>query len=117
MEPVNYTIDATGKSLGRVATEVAMILMGKNTPDFSNNKVTNNRVLVENASKAKISQKKIKTTSYAQYSGYPGGLKFVSMERMIEKKGYEEIFKKAIYGMLPGNKLRSLRMKNLTITE
>ncbi|NCS99715.1 50S ribosomal protein L13 [Candidatus Parcubacteria bacterium] len=117
MEPVKYTIDATGRSLGRIASEVAIILMGKNSPDFANNKVANNKVLIENASKANISQKKKKTTEYAQYSGYPGGLKFVSMEKTIEKKGYEEVFKKAVYGMLPGNKLRSLRMKNLTITD
>jgi|APSaa5957512622_1039677.scaffolds.fasta_scaffold289565_1 large subunit ribosomal protein L13 len=117
MEPKTYTIDATGESVGRIASKVATILMGKNTADFMNNKVANHKVTIENASKAKISQKKKKTTEYSQYSGYPGGLKFVTMERVIEKFGYGEVFKKAVYGMLPGNKLRSPRMKNLTITE
>ncbi|MFT5359665.1 MAG: large subunit ribosomal protein L13 [Candidatus Paceibacteria bacterium] len=117
MEPKTYTIDATGESVGRVASKVAVILMGKNATDFMNNKVANHKVTIENASKAKISQKKMKTTEYSQYSGYPGGLKFVTMERVIEKFGYSEVFKKAVYGMLPGNKLRSPRMKNLTITE
>ena len=96
MEPKTYTIDASGKAPGRVATEAAMILMGKNTPDFVNNKVANHKVTIENASKAKISQKKMKTTDYSQYSGYPGGLKFVTMEKVIEKFGYGEIFKKAV---------------------
>lgn len=117
MEPVNYTIDATGKSVGRVATEVAMILMGKNTPAFANNKVANHKVTIENASKANISPKKMKNTEYAKYSGYPGGLKFVTMEKVVEKHGYGEVFRRAVYGMLPGNKLRDPRMKNLTITD
>jgi large subunit ribosomal protein L13 len=117
MEAKEYTIDATGKAVGRVATEVAMILMGKNSPDFANNKVAPNKVTIENASKAKISPKKMKEVDYAKYSGYPGGLRFETMEKVIEKKGYAEIFKRAVYGMLPGNKLRSPRMKNLTITE
>lgn len=117
MEPVNYTIDAAGKSVGRVATEAAVILMGKNSPDFANNKVVNHKVTIENAAQANISTKKKKTTSYAHYSGYPGGLRFETMERAIEKKGYEEVFKRAVYGMLPSNKLRNPRMKNLTITD
>jgi large subunit ribosomal protein L13 len=117
MEPVNYTIDAAGKAVGRVATEAAMILMGKNSPDFANNKVLNHKVTIENASKARISPKKMKSTEYAKYSGYPGGLRFETMEKVIADKGYEEVFKRAVYGMLPGNKLRDPRMKNLTITD
>jgi large subunit ribosomal protein L13 len=117
MEAKEFTIDATGKAVGRVATEAAVILMGKNSPDFAKNKVLNHKVTIENASKAKISPKKMREVEYAKYSGYPGGLRFETMEKVIEKKGYEEVFKRAVYGMLPGNKLRSPRMKNLTVTE
>jgi len=117
MESKTYTIDASGKSIGRVATEAAMILMGKNSPHFQNNQVIDHKVVIENASKAKISQKKMRTTEYARFSGFPGGLAFDTMEKIVKDKGYGEIFKKAVYGMLPGNKLRAPRMKNITITE
>jgi len=112
-----FTFDATDKKLGRLASEIAVILMGKNDPSYQPNKLAPHKVVVSNASKLAISPKKFDEKTYSKYSGYPGGLKHVSMERLIEKKGYEEILRKAIFGMLPGNKLRNEMMKNLTITE
>lgn len=114
---MEHTIDATGGSLGRVATQAAVFLMGKDTPAYKKNIVSSVKVTIVNASKANIDQKKKSGKIYTRYSGHPGGLKHTTMEKVIEKKGYSEVFKNAIYGMLPANKLRKEMMKNLTVTE
>lgn len=114
---MKYVIDATNKKLGRVASEAAAILNGKNSTDFSRNTVTHSTVVITNASKADISEKKLLQKKYVRYSGYPGGLRSPSMKNVIDKKGYEEIFTLAVYGMIPSNKLRSKIMKNLTVKE
>ena len=112
-----YTIDATGRTIGRVASDAAKFLIGKNTPAFEKNKITGGQVIIENASKAKVSEKKLEGKTYAKYSGYPGGIKHEKMSHIIGKKGYAEIFSLAVYGMLPSNKLRAKMMKNLTVSE
>ena len=117
MEKKTYTINAEGKRIGRVASEAAKILMGKQSASYAPNKVIDVSVTITNVSKADISEKKKETTSYARYSGYPGGLKFPTMERIISKKGYSEIFRMAVKGMLPKNKLAPRMIKNLKITE
>lgn len=114
---MEHTIDATGKKLGRVATEVAVLLMGKDTPDFKRNVPADVKVNVTNASKLDITPKKMETKEYKRYSGYPGGLKTRKMSQEVAKHGYSETIKKAVYGMLPSNKLRAVIMKNLIITE
>lgn len=114
---MEYQIDASNKAVGRVASEAAVFLMGKNTPEFQRNITPNVKVIISNASKAKISQKKMKEKEYQRYSGYPGGLKTRTMEEVIEKKGYKDIFEKAVYGMLPSNRLRKGMMKNLVIND
>lgn len=113
----NHVLDATNKKIGRVASAAAIILMGKNRTDFARNKIPNVRVIIENASKADISQKKKGKKTYQNYSGYPGGLRTVSMSQVIAKKGFKEIFRKAVYGMLPTNKLRPQMIKKLIIKE
>ncbi len=112
-----YTINAEGRTIGRVASEAAKILIGKNTPAFEKNKITGGQVTILNASKVKLSEKKLGAKTYARYSGYPGGLTQEKMAHVIGKKGYAEIFNLAIYGMLPSNKLRAKMMKNLTVSE
>ncbi|MBI2475687.1 MAG: 50S ribosomal protein L13 [Candidatus Taylorbacteria bacterium] len=112
-----YTIDATGKKLGRVASEAARLLMGKNRPDFVRHKITGGKVAIVNASKAELGEKKLSQKTYARYSGYPGGLRATSMANVIEEKGYGEVFRLAVYGMLPSNKLRPKLMKNLSVKE
>ncbi len=112
-----HTIDAQGKTLGRTATAVAKLLMGKDSPTFERNKVSTNKVHLVNVSKAKIDSKKMDTKTYARYSLYPGGLVKEKMGHMAVRKGYGELFKLAVYGMLPNNKLRPILMKNLTISE
>lgn len=112
-----FTFDATNKKIGRLASEIAVILMGKNDPSYAPNLIASHKVIVSNASKMAIDAKKMDEKKYAKFSGYPGGLKMVSMPRMIEKKGYAEILRNAVYGMVPANKLRKGIMKNLIITE
>lgn len=112
-----YTIDASGKKIGRVASEAASILMGKKLPSFEKHTVAEVKLTIENASKLSIDSRKMEGMQYAMYSGYPGGLRFESLEKVIEKKGYGEVLTRAIKGMIPNNKLRSVAMKNLTIKE
>lgn len=114
---MEYTIDAKGKKLGRVAAEAASILMGKNTPAFERNKVSDHKVLITNASLADINEAKLETKEYDSYTGHPGGLKFEKLKRVVEKKGYGEAFRLAIVGMLPANRIAKEMMKNLTVTE
>lgn len=114
---MKYTIDATNKKLGRVASEAAVYLIGKNQTAFVRNKVSGGTVEIVNASKADISEKKLLQKKYVRYSGYPGGLRSPSMRNVIDKKGYAEIFTLAVYGMIPSNKLRSRIMKNLSVKE
>ena len=114
---MKYTIDATDKKIGRVATEAAVLLMGKNLHNFKRNIAPLVVVEIKNTSKASIDQKKILQKTYSRYSGYPGGLKKPTMKQVVSKHGYKELFKEAVSGMLPKNKLRSKMMNNLKITE
>ncbi len=117
MSKKQYKIDATGKKLGRLASEVAFVLLGKNSPDFAKNKVAEVEVVVENAQALDISDKKRDQKQYDRYSGYPGGRKVFTMKEVIEKKGYAEIIKMAVLRMLPKNKLQKRRIKNLIVNE
>jgi large subunit ribosomal protein L13 len=114
---MKYTIDAHNKPLGRVATEVAAILNGKNTTDFAKNKVTEVTVEVINASSMRLTGNKMNDSVHKRYSGYPGGLKELTFKQVVAKKGYKELLTHAVNGMLPKNKLQSIRLKNLVITE
>ena len=114
---MKYTLDATNKKLGRLASETAVILMGKNTLDFAKNKIPDIKVEIKNLSKISFDSKKSKTTLYKRYSGYPGGLKIEEFSRLKERKGIGEAFKKTLSGMLPKNKLRAKMIKNVVITE
>lgn len=112
-----YKINARGKSIGRVATEAASVLMGKTSPAFQKNKVTDVRVEIENASKASIAPNKLGELRAKSYSGYPGGLKEYTLAQFLEKKGFGETFTHAIGKMIPRNRLHKERMKRLTITD
>ncbi len=114
---MKYTIDAQGKKLGRVASEAASVLMGKNSPAFAKNKVAETKVEISNVAMADISaEKKIKDT-YVTYTGSRGGLNSETLAALIARRGFPEVFRRAIYRMLPDNKLRDKRMQNLTIKE
>lgn len=103
--------------MGRVASQAAIHLIGKDKVDYVRNKVVGSEVEIINASKIDVSERKLTQKKYDRYSGYPGGLKSPSMKDVIAKKGYAEIFTLAIYGMIPSNKLRAKIMKNLSVKE
>mgnify|MGYP001008532672 CR=1 FL=1 len=112
-----FTIDAKGLTLGRVASKAAAMLMGKNTTTFVKNKVPSVTVTIVNAAKTILPEKKLREVDYARYSGYPGGLRYETLGEVLTKKGHKEVYKVAVYGMLPHNKLRSKMIKNLIVTE
>ena len=112
-----HKIDASGKKLGRIASEISAILLGKTMPDFQKNIIADVKVEVINASKLDISEKKARTKNYTNYSGYPGGLRNQTLEEMVAKKGYTEVLQKAITGMIHNTKLKNEVLKNLTISE
>ena len=116
-EKKEYIIDATGKALGRVATEAANALRGKNTTTFVNYIAPKVTVKITNASKLDVTQKKLRDKIYTHYTGHPGGLRKTSLTNMVSKKGWAEPLKKAVHGMLPANRLRAVMIKNLIITE
>lgn len=112
-----YVIDAAGQALGRVASEAAKVLRGKDTTAFVKHLAPQITVKIVNAGRIDATQKKMKEKVYKHYTGHPGGLRETTLGRMIEKKGWSEPIKKAVYGMLPANRLRAVMMKNLIITE
>lgn len=116
-EKKEYVIDATGKALGRVATEAANVLRGKDTVTFVKHLAPKITVKVINAGRLDVTQKKMREKIYKHYTGHPGGLRETSLTRLVEKKGWAEPIKKAVYGMLPANRLRAVIMKNLIITD
>jgi len=114
---MKHTLDAQNKKLGRVASEAAKLLMGKNTTTYVRNAVPVVNVEIINAAKADISEKRKETVQKSRYSLYPGGLTTETIGQVIANKGVTELFRTAVYGMLPTNKLRSKMIKNLKITE
>jgi len=116
-DKTEYTVDANGKALGRVATEIVKLLRGKNEANFTNHIAPNVKITVVNASKLDVAPKKLKEKIYRHYTGHPGGLREKKMGDLIATKGWAEPIKKAVYGMLPDNRLRAVMMKNLIITE
>lgn len=112
-----HKIDAKGKSVGRVATEAASVLMGKTSPTFQKHLVADVQVVIENASKAAIAHAKLGEVRIKSYTGYPGGLIERTLAQVIEKKGFGEVFIHAIGRMIPRNRLHKERMKRLVITD
>jgi len=109
-----HHIDASGKILGRLATEIATILMGKKKPTFVPYLDTGDFVVVTNASKIILSGKKMKDKTYISHSGYPGGLKSETFDKMILRKP-EYVIEHAIKGMLPHNRLGQKMIKKLKV--
>lgn len=109
------TIDAQGKTLGRIATQAAHILMGKHKASFVKNRVMGEDVKIVNASKVRISGTKAASKKYVRYSGYPGGIKTETYDKLTARLGHQEAIRRAIYRMIPDNRLRTTRMKMLTI--
>jgi large subunit ribosomal protein L13 len=112
MQRDTHTIDAKDKSLGRIATGIAVLLRGKQKPEFVPYKDIGDFVVVKNIEKVRITGKKMEQKKYYHHSGWMGGLKEISLKDLF-KKNPSEVLKKAVYGMLPKNKLRSEQIKRL----
>jgi large subunit ribosomal protein L13 len=112
MKRETHIIDAAGKVLGRLASQIAILLMGKQKPDYDPSKDMGDFVVVKNVNKIKISGKKLEKEKYYRHSGYLGGLKEIPIKKIFQEKP-EFLLKKAVYGMLPKNKLRKRMIKRL----
>jgi large subunit ribosomal protein L13 len=111
-----HKIDATGKRLGKLATEAATVLIGKDQPDFAKNIIEPVIVEISNVSKLDIPEKK-KIEIYQSYSGYPGGRKTETLDHLATRLGYAEVVRRTIGGMLENNKHKKPLLKQLVITE
>ena len=109
------TIDAQGKTLGRVASAAAKALLGKHAASFAKNVVAQDGVTIINASKIAITGGKERAKEYLRYSGYMGGLKREPYYMLVARFGHEEAIRRAIKGMLPKNRLQTPRLLKLTI--
>ncbi len=109
-----HKIDATNKSVGRLASQIAIILRGKNKPEYEPNIDCGDIVEVIHVDKLKFSGKKLAQKKYYRYSGYPGGLKTIKMSELFTKNP-QEVLRRAVREMLPPNKLRKNMLKRLII--
>ena len=114
MQRETHTIDATDRPLGRLAVEVAILLRGKQRPDFVLYKDMGDSVIVKNIKKVRITGKKLEQKIYYHHTGYLGNLKKIPM-KVIFAKNPGKVLKKAVLGMLPKNKLRAKQIKRLKI--
>ena len=109
-----YVVDAEGKTLGRLASEVAMILRGKRKPTYTPHMDCGDYVIVINAEKVAVTGKKRQEKIYKRHTGYPGGLREVTFEKLQARKP-EEIIRHAVKGMLPDGKLGRQMYKKLKV--
>ena len=109
-----WLIDAEGKILGRLATEIAVLLRGKRNPAYVDFMDIGDFVVVVNAERIKITGNKLEQKKYYSHSGYPGGIKEITLKDLLEKKP-EEVIRKAVWGMIPKNKLGRAIYKKLKV--
>lgn len=109
-----WVIDASNHTLGRLAAEVASVLRGKRKPIFTPNVDTGDFVVIVNAEKIMVTGNKLSGKMYHHHSGYPGGLKSVSLEKLLQEKP-ESVIEKAVWGMLPKNSIGRQTIKKLKV--
>lgn len=109
-----HVIDATDQVLGRLATRVARLLMGKHKPTFSRNLDVGDYVVVINAGKVRVTGNKAKQKVYYRHSGYPGGLKSITYDKLMETNP-TRVMEHAVKGMLPHTRLGAKMMKKLRV--
>lgn len=107
------TVDAENKSLGRLAVEVAVLLRGKNKPNFVPYKDMGDTVVVKNIDKMKFTGNKLENKNYFHYTGYLGNLKKATLKEFLTKRGPKEVLRNAVMGMLTKNTLRARQIKRL----
>ncbi len=109
-----YLVDAEGKTLGRLASEIAKILRGKHKPIYTPHLDCGDYVIVINADKIRVTGKKLDQKIYYRHSGYPGGLKSISLRAQL-KKHPTRVLRAAVWGMLPHNRLGRAMIKKLKV--
>lgn len=109
-----YVVDAAGKTLGRLATEVARRLRGKHKPEFTPHVDTGDYIVVINAEKVAVTGNKATDKMYHSHTGFPGGIKSISFDKLIQKKP-EMVIEKAVKGMLPKNPLGRAMYRKLKV--
>ncbi len=109
-----HVLDASGQVLGRLATQAARLLMGKHKPMFTPNLDTGDYVIVINADKVQVTGNKAKQKVYYRHSGYPGGLKSITLEKMMQTHP-TRVIEHAVKGMLPHNRLGAKMLKKLKV--
>lgn len=109
---MRHEIDATNESLGRLASKIALILRGKTSPKFQPHKLADEKVVIQNIGKLKLTGRKMEQKKYYHYSGYPGGLREKKVKDVFQKNP-SEVLRRAVLGMLPKNRLRKEMIKNL----
>jgi large subunit ribosomal protein L13 len=109
-----YVVDAEGKHLGRLATEVATLLRGKHKPQYTPHVDTGDFVVVVNAEKVVVTGRKAEQRVYRRHTGYPGGLRETPYEVMLQRKP-TEVLRKAVYGMMPKTRLGRQQFKKLKL--
>jgi large subunit ribosomal protein L13 len=114
IERKTHKIDASGKSLGRLASEAAIFLIGKNKPEFESHIDAGDFVHIINVEKVKFTGNKVDARIYYSHSQYPGGLRELPLKKLVEEGRFEEIFKRTVNKMLPKNKSRVTRLKRIT---
>jgi large subunit ribosomal protein L13 len=109
-----FVIDANGQVLGRLATRIARLLIGKDKPTYTPFLDCGDHIVVINAERVKLTGNKMDQKVYRHHSGWPGGLKEVSIRALMQRRP-EEVIREAVLGMLPKNKLRARRAKKLRV--
>ena len=109
-----FIVDAAGKPLGRLASEIARVLRGKHRPTFTPHVDTGDFVVVINAEKIHVTGNKLEQKRYWRHSGYPGGIKSRTLAEMLDRRP-EEVIRKAVKGMLPRNRLGRKQLTKLKV--
>jgi large subunit ribosomal protein L13 len=109
-----YVVDATGQTLGRLATQVAHVLEGKHKPMYTQHLDTGDHVIVLNAAKVTVSRDKLESKAYSRHSGHPQGYKEESLGKLLVRRP-EEVIRRAVKGMLPHNRLGTQQLRKLKI--
>ncbi len=109
-----FVVDAAGKTLGRIATEIALRLRGKHKPEYTPHVDTGDYIIVVNADKVTVTGNKAKNKKYYSHSGFPGGIKEITFEKLLEKKP-EMVLETAIKGMLPKGPLGRAMFRKLKV--
>ncbi|MBU1436720.1 MAG: 50S ribosomal protein L13 [Gammaproteobacteria bacterium] len=109
-----FVVDAAGKTLGRISTEIALRLRGKHKPEYTPHVDTGDYIIVVNADKVTVTGNKAKNKKYYSHSGFPGGIKEITFEKLLEKKP-EMVLETAIKGMLPKGPLGRAMFRKLKV--